>query len=111
MAILSRHITAASPPSLAVALAATRLSSGKLGPVRVPLARAARGTLAAERELTFLPEIVPLLVRESLQVKLLERTLSDEEKPTHSGSDHCEVASCRRRARERVEGSRDLPAA
>ena len=26
-------------------------SSGKLGPVRVPLARAARGTLAAESEL------------------------------------------------------------
>ena len=51
MAILSRHITAASPSSLAVAFAATRLSSGKLGPVRVPLARAARGTLAAESEL------------------------------------------------------------
>ena len=51
MAILSRRITAASPSSLAVAFAATRLSSGKLGPVRVPLARAARGTLAAEREL------------------------------------------------------------
>ena len=51
MAILSRRITAASPSSLAVAFAATRLSSGKLGPVRVPLVRAARGTLAAEREL------------------------------------------------------------
>ena len=51
MAILSRRITAASPSSLAVAFAATRLSSGKLGPVRVPLARAARGTLAAESEL------------------------------------------------------------
>jgi hypothetical protein len=47
-----------------------------------------------DRQLTLLPEIVPLLVRESIQVKTLERTLSDETEPTHSGSDHCEVASC-----------------
>ena len=52
MAILSHRTTAASPSSLAVAFAATRLSSGKLGPIRVPLARAARGALAAENELT-----------------------------------------------------------
>ena len=51
MAMRSCLHTSASPPSLAVALAATRLSSRKLGPVRVPLVRAARGTLAAEREL------------------------------------------------------------
>ena len=51
MAMRSRLITALSPSSEAVALAATRLSSRKLGPVRVPLARAARGTLAAESEL------------------------------------------------------------
>jgi len=51
MAMRSCLHTSASPSSLAVAFAATRLSSRKLGPIRVPLVRAARGTLAAESEL------------------------------------------------------------